>query len=1313
LRNIIKTELKMTKTHQNRFNQLSVIFILILLLIPFKTLFGYNNPQPHSLTLIPPSPVSDKISISIRGSVRNQTDQLRTYDISIYLDNEDVSSLLYNEKISVPKQTARGIHYRWLTKDHIGKHQIIMLIKSGKSMERTVQPLEVRSSDVRSTGVIDGAWSGFYMWGNEGLLWNEELIKMNDIQWREYVRAMDEIGMNIIVPQEMFRNQEYVGAHAMEENGYSGKAFYPSELFRDRMKIESDDPLETILSEADERGMYVFVPVGIYAWFDFSSASLEWHKNVATELWQRYGHHPSFYGWYVSEEIHGSLTTTVKEKEIRNMRHKEIVHFFKEFQEHVQKMAPDKPVMLAPNSHNVKDGSEVYPELLKYIDILCPFGFHRMPEDDITGEEAASFLQEQCDKAGAHLWMDMEAFLFGEYGELYPRPIEGLLSDLERFPNFEKILCFQFAGLFNAPWMSRKPGGEPTVKLYRDYKEYYEKKEKEFEYDELINRKDIEIYKNPAHPVEARVEDLLNRMTLEEKVDFVSGKGFTTKPNIRLGIPEIVMTDGPLGPNGKGRATNYSAAINMASTWDVDLIQRLGVSMGKETRVLGYNMLLGPNLNIARVPHGGRTFESFGEDPYLMSRMAVAYIKGVQSERVITSTKHFAVNNQEWNRGVVDVHVDERALREIYFPAFKAAVQEAKTMTIMSAYNKFRGSYCCSNRFLITDMLKKEWEFDGFVVSDWGGVHNTVQTANSGLDLEMPNGQYLGDDLFRVISNGKVELNVVDDKVKRILRIMFRTGLFDESVKDYGGLANTEERRALALETAQKSIVLLKNDRLPGQNKRLLPLNKQRIKSIAVIGPNANEARMFGGGSGYLNAHYGVSPLEGLLEKLDKNVSIKYVKGGKLKQMSLPIVDSLLLIPPDAKEGENGLLVEYFNNRELEGEPVFSRIDKQIHFSWENDSPVPGIVNDDLFSARWTGKMISPGSGIYELGLVTDNGCRLYLDGKLVIDSWIVDKASALRSIYVELKKGQQYDIQVEFFENVGTCEAHLGLDYYGQGDEIEQAIAAAESSDVAIVCVGLRETMEGESNDRDNLSLPEDQIKLIHSVTEANPNTIVILYNGTPMIMNEWIDEVPAIIEAFYPGQEGGNALADILFGDVNPSGKLPVSFIKKWEDSPVYKTYPGPPESVKYSEGIFVGYRGLDKNNIEPLFPFGYGLSYTSFKFSELILSKRNIDKEDDLIVEVTVKNTGKIDGDEIVQLYISDKKASVEREEKSLKGFKRVSLKAGESKTISIKIDRSDLAFYDVKSKSWIVEPGKFEVLIGNSSRNILLNDTFTLK
>jgi len=1275
--------------------------LLIIIFFHISIMAG-NIKHTTSLTLIPPSPVSDKINLSINGAVWNHEDQTKEYNVAIYLDDE----LLHQKSLTVPANSAKGIYFRWPTKNHAGIHQIIFIAESNGKQEKKSKSLEIFRSENRSLGIINGAWSGFYMWGREGLLWNEELVKMTDVQWKEHTRAMNEIGMNVIVLQEVFRNHMYVGSHSIEEDGYKGKAYFPSKLYPGRMSIESEDPMETILTEADKRGMNVFFPIGLYAWFDFTEGSLQWHKKVAQEIWDRYGQHPSFYGWYISEEIDGSLIPD-KKMELADQRQQEIVHFFKEFQKYVRTLVPDKPVMLASNSHHIELALDIYPKLLKHLDILCPFGFHRQPEGDLSGEEAAGVLQKLCDDAGSHLWMDLEVFLFGEHGELYPRPIKGLISDLNRFKNFEKTLCFQFTGLMNAHWMSRKPGGDATVKLYRDYKNYYDKKRGELTNSLLVDNKTIPVMRNPALPVETRVRSVLNKMTLEEKVGFVSGAGFTTKPNIRLGLPIIAMSDGPLGPNARGKATNYSSALNMAATWDDSLINVIATSMGAETRVMGRNMLLGPNINIARVPQNGRTFESFGEDPYLMSRMTVAYIKGVQSNNVIACPKHFAVNNQEWNRGIVDVDLSERALREIYFPAFKAAIQEAGGLSIMAAYNRFRGAYCCSNHELLTDVLRKDWGFKGFVVSDWGGVHNTVQTALSGLDLEMPDGQFLGDSLLIAIENGLVSDSRVDSMVANILSVMFKAGLFDESIIDYGGLSDTEERRALALETARKSIVLLKN------KEQILPLNKGEIKSLAVIGPNAAEARLYGGGSGYLNAHYSISPLEGLRNKLGNDVKISYVNGGGLKRFTLPPVDSLLLIPANGHEGSHGLYGEYFNNKNVEGEPSFTRIDKQVSFSWEYSSPAPGIINEDLFSARWTGQLISPGNGIYEIGVLSDNGCRLYLDGKLIIDSWIVDKASSLRSVYYRFEKGKHYDIRVEFFENVGTCEAHLGLEYYGEGNEIEIAANTAAKSDAAVICVGLRETLEGEGNDKEALSLPESQIKLINAVAKANPKTIVVLFNGTPITMSEWIGNIPVLIDAFYPGQEGGNALADIIFGDVNPSGKLPLTFIKQWKDSPVYSTYPGKIEEVFYKEGIYVGYRYLDKKNIEPLFPFGYGLSYTTFKYSDLQIIPNKISANDTITVKVNVQNTGQTAGDEVIQLYIHDVKASVDREVKSLKGFKRISLNPGERKTVTFKLENKDLSFYSEKKKKWIAEPGKFNVLIGSSSRDIRLKGSFTLK
>ena len=815
----------------------------------------------------------------------------------------------------------------------------------------------------------------------------------------------------------------------------------------------------------------------------------------------------------------------------------------------------------------------------------------------------------------------------------------------------------------------------------------------------------LEIYKNKNQSVENRVEDLLKRMTLEEKIDQITGNDFKSKANVRLGIPEMVMTDGPLGPRGRGKGSNYSSCMNIAATWDLDLMERIGKSIGEETRVLGYNLLLGPCIHISRVPYGGRNYESFGEDPYLTARMGVNFIKAVQSKRVITCVKHFACNNQEWNRFDVDARVSERALREIYFPAFKAAVQEADVWTIMGAYNKLNGHYCCANKYLLTDVLKIDWGFTGAAISDWGALRETLKPAKAGTDLEMPNGKYMGPDLLRAIKQGQIDETVIDDKVRRLLRVMFKAGLFDESVNDYGGFSNTEYRQKLALETAQKSIVLLKNEM------DFLPLKKEKLNSIAVLGPNAAFARLGGDGSGFLDAHYTISPLDGIRNKVGDKVKIRYELGVKLKRKELPIAVAKMYRQSDGKTP--GLKAEYFNNRNLEGDVVHTEIVDCINFNWESKSPVPGKVVKDKFSIRWTGKFVSPGKGIFEIGVKADNGVKLYLDGNLIINAWTDQAPGQFKTEYFEFDEGKLYDLKVEFYENIGTCRARLGIAPVKKGNELMDAVELAKKSDVVIICAGLAKNLEGEQRDRDYLELPPMQIDLINAVTKVNKNIIVVLNNSSAILMNEWINEVPAIVEAFYPGQEGGNALADILFGDINPSGKLPVTFMKKWEDHHAFETYPGKKEYAEYSDEIYVGYRHYDKNNVEPLFPFGYGLPYTTFEYSDLKLSSKTMAQDDEIEVSLKVKNSGKIDGDEVVQLYIHDVKASIDREVKALKGFQRVSLKAGESKTIEMKIDKSALAFYDIQSKSWVAEPGKFEVLIGSSSRDIRLQDDFKLK
>ncbi|MCK5456551.1 MAG: glycoside hydrolase family 3 C-terminal domain-containing protein, partial [Melioribacteraceae bacterium] len=702
---------------------------------------------------------------------------------------------------------------------------------------------------------------------------------------------------------------------------------------------------------------------------------------------------------------------------------------------------------------------------------------------------------------------------------------------------------------------------------------------------------ELPVYKDSSKPIEQRVEDLIPRMTLKEKVELVGGAGFKTKNNVRLGIPELLMADGPQGPNVRGRSTHYSAMINLGASFDTDLILEVANNMGKESRIFGMNMLLAPMINIVRTPFGGRSFELFSEDPFLTARMAVSYVNGVQEENVIACTKVMTANNQEWNRFDVDVQVSERALREIYLPAIKAAVLEADSWSIMAAYNQVNGDYACESKHLLNDILKEEWGFTGFTVSDWGGVRSTVKAAYAGLDLEMPTGKFYGDRLLNAIKNGEVEESVLDDKIRRILRIMFKAGLFDESINSYGGHSDTPERRALALKTAQESIVLLKN------SDNFLPLNMEKIKSIAVIGPNGDVARMNGSGSGFLRANYGISPLQGISEKVGENITVKFERGFPEKKQELPIVEAEYFLLPD---GKPGIYAEYFNNRELEGKPVLTRVEKSIDFIWgyggERDpekpgSPQPGVINLDKWSARWTGKIKSPGDGWFEIGLQSDNGVRMFIDGKKVLDYWIDSKPEKFKTIRYKFEAGRLYDLKVEFYENWGSCVCRLGVAPYSAEDLPMKAVHLAKESDVVILCVGLNEEMEGEANDRDELGLPEDQLKLIQNVLQANENTIIVLNNGTPILMSDWIDDVPAVIEAFYPGQEGGNALADILFGDISPSGKLPMTFPKKREDTADADTYPGKKEIANYSEGIFVGYRHYDKNDIEPLFPFGFG--------------------------------------------------------------------------------------------------------------------------
>jgi len=808
----------------------------------------------------------------------------------------------------------------------------------------------------------------------------------------------------------------------------------------------------------------------------------------------------------------------------------------------------------------------------------------------------------------------------------------------------------------------------------------------------------LPLYQQKTASVEERVEDLLSRMTLEEKIDQLSGEGFDTRINERLGIPALRMADGPAGVRW-GPATAFPAPVAMASTWDEDLLFRIGQVIGREMKSKGRNFFLGPCINIHRHPLGGRNFESFGEDPFLVSQMAVPYIQGVQSEGVLACAKHYACNNQEWRRHRVDVHVSERALREIYLPHFKSSVQDGNVRTVMAAYNVFRGDHCSESAHLLNTVLKNEWGFQGFVVSDWGSVYSTVKAANNGLDLEMPWGEYFDDKLLQAVKNGEVKESIIDDKIRRLLRVRFESGIFDRKDQVDPSVIKRTDHKKVALEAAIKGMVLLKNE------DDLLPLDKKKIKALAVIGPNAAVARVGGGGSARVSPLKAVSGLEGLQKLVGDQVEILYAPGTAAQDDILPFPVEYVKAP----NGEHGWQADYYANTELKGEPVLSRIDKAIDFKWSYDAPHPALHapdDENLFSIRWKGEVIPPETGRYKFLFVNNDGVRLYVNGKNVIDRWGHHR-SAKHSGSFNLEKGKSYEFVVEYMFEGGISEVTFGWAVPGQ-DLIQEAVQIAEQADAAVIFSGLSKRFESESFDRTHMDLPH-QAKLIQAVAAANPKTVVVNQTGAPVTMNGWVNQVPAILQAWYPGQAGGTAMAGVLFGEESPSGKLPCSFIQRPEHSPSFKGYMNPNLIGDYHEGIYVGYRYLDKEKIDPLFPFGHGLTYTRFEYSDLKINK----KEDGSVqIEVYIKNVGDRKGTETIQIYVKDLECSVDRPEQELKGFKKVTLKPGTSKRVQISLEKNAFTFFNEKLNQWVVEPGDFEIRVGSSSKDLRLSDKIEL-
>jgi beta-glucosidase len=821
-----------------------------------------------------------------------------------------------------------------------------------------------------------------------------------------------------------------------------------------------------------------------------------------------------------------------------------------------------------------------------------------------------------------------------------------------------------------------------------------------------------------------RVESLLSRMTLDEKIGLIAGvHGFDIPGLARLGIPELGTADSPFGVRAQGQSTLYAGGINLAATWNPALAQRVGTQLGRDARARGRHYSLGPGVNIYRSPLNGRNFEYYGEDPWLASRIAVGFIEGVQSQNVSTTIKHFMGNNSEFGRNWADSRIDERTLREIYLPVFEAAVKEAHTGAIMNSYNLTNGTHMSENRPLLVDLVKNEWGFPGVIMSDWFATHNAVASANAGQDIEMPFPIYFNrDSLLPAITRGTVAVATIDDKVRRLLRNQVRFGWLerwqpDESIPRY----NPQGKEA-ALQAAREGMVLLKNEG------GTLPLDRRRVKNIALIGPNAYPAVPLGGGSATIPPYHAVSPLEGLVNYLGTDANVHHVRG--IPSLGSVALNTSFATAPNG--GQHGLNTEVFYSAETMGQPGSTRVDQRIALGAPLDltvlsredaalDPLPYIGPPGAVTHRWTGYYEPRHAGTYDFvvqqGGFSESGYRLFVDGKVIADRWRLSPA-IVETLSLPLDSGS-HRVVFEHHSVAGFGSPFVRMGIVRQGEWVDSsAVAAARRADVVILAVGFDPQTETENWDR-TFRLPPGQDELIQKVVAANPRTVVVVNSGGAVDMNGWIDRVPALVEAWYPGQEGGTGLAEILFGEVNPSGHLPATFERHWEDNPVFANYY--PDSgtnrITYREGVFVGYRGYERRGIVPRFPFGHGLSYTTFRYANLnvLPAAQSSAMAPRWSVTFDVTNTGSRAGAAVPQLYVHERTARIPRPAKELKGFAKVTLQPGETQRVTIPLDFRSLAYYDAAAKQWRADAGIFDVLLGASSADsdIALRAPLTLQ
>lgn len=808
--------------------------------------------------------------------------------------------------------------------------------------------------------------------------------------------------------------------------------------------------------------------------------------------------------------------------------------------------------------------------------------------------------------------------------------------------------------------------------------------------------------------VEKKVDAMVQKLTLKQKLELIGGvDSMFIRAEPSIGLPRLKMSDDSLGVRTWGPDTSYAANIALAATWDPSMAHQIGKALGRDARARGVNFLLGPGVNIYRAPVDGRNFEFMGEDPYLAGHMAAHFILGLQSQGVIATVKHYTANNAEYNRHNINAIIGERALHEIYLPAFKDAIKIGHAGAIMDSYNLVNGEHSTQNKELNIDILRKRWGFKGIVMSDWFATYSAVGAANGGLDLEMPFGEYMNPkNLMPAIKDGKVSVATINDKVRNILREAVLFGFFNRPQLKPDVPKDNFENQQVALREALESITLLKN------KNHLLPLNPNRVHTIAIIGPDAwpmPEA----GGSSHVSPYNSTSFLTGLVRYGGAKIKVLYVRGLP-STMDLFRQTRFEAPPSNNPYFSRAVKVETYDNANFQGTPKVTWASNMAGFHPSEFGPRTKHPR----SVRYTAKFMPKTTGKYIVVAAAggQDTYKVMVNGKTVL-SESTHEGQAPQSTEVPLQSGQAANIQVEYWPTGNATRFGMGIEAAGTivDPEVKQIASLA---DAAVVSVGFNQHSESEGFDR-SFELPFGQNELINTVAAANKNTIVTISAGGNVDMQPWIHNVAAIFDTFYPGQEGGPALAQLIFGEHDPEGHLPASYAANWSENPTYHNYYGPNvpwghvEPVKYAEGVYVGYRYYTTFHKPVLFPFGFGLSYTTFAFSNLKVSPEDASPSGDITVSFDVTNTGQREGADVAQLYVGDPSAKIKRPVEELKGFQKVRLMPGQTQRVVLHLNHSALAYWSVKKHGWEVDPGKFTVSVGDSSEHLPLSQSFQVK